>query len=274
MQDKMTTSRTAGKPAVAAVLAGTASGEERARGTAARTTWRSWIRRPRPLTTRRPATPPPGAATMSGLSTLRVQPDRRSVEPARSAITVLGMGSSRSFRPGELAAWLAGAGFLGLSIETLLVDGSHGYRDLIWTVPGVCTLIAFGAVHSAQRCQASPFERSAYLVVQGGLIAGLVGNTARALDVDSLAWLGFPLGALLWFFGLVLFGIATLRARVVPRYVGRAILLLEPASIATGLALSPLLGLHDHGSYSGALPKAIVLALVARALNSHRSAPR
>ena len=102
--------------------------------------------------------------------------------------------------------------------------------------------------------------------MQAALLLAMIGNTARALDVEALAFLGFPVGALLWMGGLVSWGAALLRSRAVPRYAGWALILLEPASIAFGVALAPIAGLADHGSYSGAFPKAVALVAVGVAL--------
>jgi len=55
--------------------------------------------------------------------------------------------------------------------------------------------------------------------------------------------------------GLIAFGIATIRARVLPSYAGLGLVLLEPASILTWLAFAPFVGLSDLGAYSGALPQ-------------------
>jgi hypothetical protein len=180
----------------------------------------------------------------------------------------------RTVRGGVVAASVAAAGFLALSAETIAVGGVHEYRDFFWNLPGAATLVAFSAVHAVQRDRSGRFETAAYWTVQVGLAAALVGNNARALDVDALAWLGFPVGALLWMGGLIAFGIATMRARVLPSSAGLGLVLLEPASILTGLAFAPLVGLSDHGAYSGALPKAVALFLVARGLRSLVSSTR
>jgi hypothetical protein len=58
---------------------------------------------------------------------------------------------------------------------------------------------------------------------------------------------------------------------VVPRHVGVALSLLEPGSLLTGLALSPIAGLADRGAYSAGIEKALVLWLVARALLAQAS---
>jgi hypothetical protein len=86
------------------------------------------------------------------------------------------------------------------------------------------------------------------------------------LDVDALKALGFPLGALLFLAAMVPFGVATARAGVVPAHVGVALALLEPGSLIAGIVLSPVAGLHERGSYSAGLEKALVTFLLARAL--------
>jgi len=67
---------------------------------------------------------------------------------------------------------------------------------------------------------------------------------------------------------MIPFGIATARGGAVPRRIGVALALLEPGSILTGIALSPLAGLHDRGNYSGGLEKGLVLLMVAFALDA------
>ena len=77
------------------------------------------------------------------------------------------------------------------------------------------------------------------------------------------AFLAFPGGAIIWTVGLIWYGIATWRAGVFPRYVGLALILFEPGSILTGLALSPISPLHDHGAYSAGIEKGAAMALLA-----------
>ena len=89
--------------------------------------------------------------------------------------------------------------------------------------------------------------------------AGSIGIQA---EQPALAALGFPGGAVIWAVGLMVFGVATLRAAVFPRFVGIALILLEPGSILTGLALAPISPLHDRGSYSAGVEKGLALALV------------
>jgi hypothetical protein len=65
---------------------------------------------------------------------------------------------------------------------------------------------------------------------------------------------------------MVVYGIATWRTRLLPRSSAIAFLLLEPSSLLLGIALNPLVRIHDHGGYSGAVAKGIALAAMARGL--------
>jgi hypothetical protein len=72
----------------------------------------------------------------------------------------------------------------------------------------------------------------------------------------------------LWAIGLILFGMGTMLAGVLPRYAGVVMMLLEPGSVLAGLALSPIAPIHDRGTYSGAVEKGIGLALLALAMHT------
>lgn len=72
------------------------------------------------------------------------------------------------------------------------------------------------------------------------------------------------------------YGIASWRIRVFPRYVAWTLILFEPASILTGVALSPIAPLHDSGSYTGGIEKAVavlILGLAARQLAASPQVP-
>ena len=77
--------------------------------------------------------------------------------------------------------------------------------------------------------------------------------------------------------GLIVYGIASWRTRIFPRYVAATLILFEPASILTGVALSPIAPLHDSGSYTGGIEKAVgvlILGLAIRKFSiSHQPAP-
>jgi hypothetical protein len=95
-----------------------------------------------------------------------------------------------------------------------------------------------------------------------------MGNVGLLSSQLILAAFSFPWGALLWTIGLIAFGVGTWKAKALPRYVGLALILLEPGSILTGLALSPIAPLHERGGYSAGVEKGLVLAFMAAGLCS------
>jgi hypothetical protein len=111
-------------------------------------------------------------------------------------------------------------------------------------------------------------ERTGFYAVMIASALAFLGNVGVTTGQTLLAVFGFPWGAVLWTLGLILFGIGTWQARLLPRYVALALILLEPGSILTGLALSPVAPLHDRGAYSAGIEKGLALALIACGLRS------
>lgn len=159
---------------------------------------------------------------------------------------------------GAAALWVV------LGIESIVVGGEHHYRDVWWFLPWAGTIVAFAGLYVVQRAALRPWGRVAFGVVVTTMVAVMAGQLGVVLDVDRLKVLGFPLGALLWLASMIPAGIATARAGVVRRRAGVLMALLEPLSIATGVALAPIAGLYDRGNYSGAVEKGVVLLLIVR----------
>ncbi|MGY1723322.1 hypothetical protein [Blastococcus sp. SYSU DS0533] len=181
---------------------------------------------------------------------------------------------ARTAARGAALAWGAAAAFAVLSVESVVRGGVQNYRDVFWLVPGTLTFVAFIHLHRLHAGRGGRWEQVSYAVTQTALVVITVVSVAVGLGVDELTFLGFPLGALAWMGGLLSWGASLVRAGVLPRYAGWALILLEPGSIAAGVALSPIAGLSDHGGFSGAIAKAAALCAVAvavRALDRDRT---
>lgn len=176
--------------------------------------------------------------------------------------------SARFARRAATAGLLGGAAWIALGVESTIRGGSHTYRDAVWSVPWVLTMVCLVGVYVAQRAQLRRWGRVAFGVLGMAMLLVLAGNAGIVFHIAALRALGFPGGALLWLLVMVPAGVATYRAGVLPRRVGVLLALLEPLSIATGLALSPIAGLYDSGNYSGGIEKGLVVLLVARALGA------
>ena len=144
----------------------------------------------------------------------------------------------------------------------------ENYRDWLWIIPFALTALALYFVHVVQRGAHQNLERAGFYFVMFASALTFLGNIGVSLEQRTLAMFGFPWGAVLWMVGLIGFGVGTWLARVLPRYVALTLILLEPGSIATGLALAPIAPLHNRGAYSAGIEKGLCLVLIGMGLQS------
>ena len=192
----------------------------------------------------------------------------RPTQPPEGALSRIGDAARR----GALAGLASAVGFLVIGAESALRGGEMHYRDALQLVPWVLAAVTLAFLHATQRHVRNRVELVGFWSTMGAMSVAASGQIGLISGVERLAPLAFPVGALLWLAAMAVYGVGTYRAGVVPKRVGVAIALLEPGSILTGIALSPLVGLHDRGNYSGALEKGVVMLLIAAALGSLGSA--
>ncbi|SHN27181.1 hypothetical protein [Cryptosporangium aurantiacum] len=172
-------------------------------------------------------------------------------------------------RSGAAAATAAAICWIALGIDSVARGGAETSRDVFVLLPWVLTAFAVTQLHLAQRPPAGRrtwIEPVGYWAVMVAMLLTLVGTAAWPLDIPALQVLGFPLGVMIWLVAMIAFGWGTVRAGVFPTWAGVLLALLEPGSILTGLLLSPIAGLEDHGNYSAGLEKGVLLLLLAGAL--------
>ena len=152
-----------------------------------------------------------------------------------------------------------------MGVESVLRPFQDNRRENFWPLPFLCTVVAFTCVHLLHKGR-SRTERFGFamMAIASGLM--LLGNLGLQLNIKPLERLQAPMGPLIWFVGLVCFGVGILVADVMPKYAGWAVILLEPSSVLTALALSPIAPLLPRGAYSGNVGKGIALGIVAIAL--------
>ena len=167
---------------------------------------------------------------------------------------------------GALYGWIAAATWIAVGIESIVRPEQHNYREMLWWMPFVFMTLTIIYVHLVQRGRGGRLETVSFwlVMIASGLV--LLGNLGLVFEVVALASLGFPGGALVWTVGLTAFGIATWRTRVLPWYAGLSMILWEPGSIATGVALAVIAPLHERGSYTAGVWKGAAIAVVAYAL--------
>jgi hypothetical protein len=168
---------------------------------------------------------------------------------------------------GALVATWAAVCWVILGVESIVHPQQVNSRDAVWMIPFSLTAAAFVYLHLVQRSQAAMLEAIGFYAVRIASLLAFLGNVGVLTNFPWLAKFGFPWGALLWMAGLIVFGFGTWTTGTAPWYVGLALILLEPGSLLTGLALAPLAPLHDRGAYSAGVEKGFALAVVAFALS-------
>jgi len=180
--------------------------------------------------------------------------------------------------PGRHAAAVcisAGLAWASLSLLSILTPEPARFLDVLFVVPYVLSLGGVLGLHAVHRDHADRLERIAAWTSGIGMAVTLVGQVGIITDTDPLTRIVLPAGVVIWLLGFGLFGIAMVRARVLPAWAGIAIALSQPLAVVAGLALSPISPLSGTGDYSGAIGHGLVWLALATALRALPSdAPR
>jgi hypothetical protein len=183
-----------------------------------------------------------------------------------SATAVSGA-DTRSMRQGRVAltgSWFGFASaiaWIALGIDSIARPYRVNARDTYWMLPASLMTITFIYVHLLHE-QKQRLETAGFWAVMVATALVFAGNVGIQLGIKPLAFLGFPGGAIVWIAGMLLFGIGVLKAGVLPKYVGWAIILFEPGSILAGIALSPFAPLLERGAYSAGIEKGLAIGIV------------
>lgn len=168
---------------------------------------------------------------------------------------------------GALGAVLSGSTFLSLSVASLSIPQPPASLDAVFASAWLLTVLpvtGLRAVHGG-RDGVLGTVGSAALVL--GAIATFVGLVTLVAGSPSLEWLALPVGGVLLFLGLVVLGVATLRARVLSRWFGVAMIAVLPLTVITGFVLGVSEG--TPGDYPGVTVMGVFwLALGYRLLRS------
>lgn len=171
-------------------------------------------------------------------------------------------------------AFVAATLWATLGIDSLARPIQDNRRDLIVLVPFLLTTLVLWFIGQMQSPRGDRLERLSFWVLIIASALTILGGIGDVLHSALLEHLGFPAGPLLWTVGLIVYGIASWRTRIFPRYVALTLILFEPASILTGVALSPIAPLHDSGSYTGGLEKAVAVMILGLAIRQLVASPQ
>ncbi len=173
-------------------------------------------------------------------------------------------------RWGAISSLLGGIAWCALSLESIARPDPERYRTGLFLVPWVLSAGGVIGLHALQHRQAGRLVRIGFWTTISSMLAAAIGTLAYLAEMDALRWLE-ALGVVGWTVGMLLLGFATVRAGVVPKRAGVALMLAEPVTVLTAVALSPWVPLQSEGSYSGAIANGIAFLMLGVALRSRPS---
>jgi|SRR5215217_7589415 len=155
---------------------------------------------------------------------------------------------------GGLGAVLAGVAFVLLSLLSIAISGSSPYFDVGFVIAWLFTIPGVVGLHAAQNESYGLLGRVGSVALVAGVVANTLGLVPLMADNESLLWLSFPVGAVLLLVGFLALGIATLRADVLPRWAGVALIVALPLVAIAGVVL----GAPSDEDYPGVVVTGLV----------------
>ena len=179
------------------------------------------------------------------------------------------MSSSNLIRLGGLAAMLAGVVFL--VDELLVLVNPVPFLDPLLVVALLLLAAGLAGFHALQKGSYGRIGRAGFYTAIAGCLAQALGLVGLLAGTAVLGWL-LVVGSLGLLVGFVLYGAATLQARVLPRWCGIAFIVFLPVAILLG-GYAPILGgvASTFGGYAPIWIGLVWLAL-GYVLWSHRGA--
>jgi hypothetical protein len=143
------------------------------------------------------------------------------------------MAASDLIRWGAIGLILSGATWvvLGLSAVFGYLQAIPGREDVVlFIVALLLTAAGLVGLHTLQRGSYGLLGRMGFYIVLAAIAARILGAVVFLAGSSALEWISLP-GTLGMLVGFVLYGVATLRARVLPRWYGLALVVALPLSL-------------------------------------------
>ena len=175
------------------------------------------------------------------------------------------MASSGIVRWGAISLMLGGViwGVLGLSAMIGYLQAIPGREDVVlFVVAMLLTAAGLVGFHTLQKDSYGWLGRTGFYVSLAAIAAHVLGAVLYLAGNPAFQWLSSPVGALGMLIGFVLYGIATLRARVLPRWYGLTLAVSMPVSLGLG---------HLLAAYWSSLLFSLFFLVLGYALWSRRS---
>src|SRR5919107_4268034 len=155
------------------------------------------------------------------------------------------MGSSGLVRWGAISLMLGGVVWvvLGLSAVLGLLQAIPGREDVVLLIVALL-LTAAGLVglHALQRDRQGLLGKAGLYIAVASLLARALGAGVYLAGSSALDWISYPWGTIGMLVGFVMYGAATMRARVLPLWYGFALIVSVPMSLPLGAYGTTLFG--------------------------------
>lgn len=172
-------------------------------------------------------------------------------------------------RVGAFAAIASGA-WVAQSLASLALFDPTSVLDVTMIAPMLLTVTGVWLLRRQGAFGHGVLSRVLAGFVTVAALGVIPGQLAFAFAWDGPAAFFAIAGTAAFIGSIVLAGVAMLRARVLPRWMGVSLIVAQPLAILLGVVFSPISPLADHGDYTGALGHGIVWGLIAAALLGKR----
>jgi hypothetical protein len=143
------------------------------------------------------------------------------------------MSSSDLTRWGGLAAMVAGVAFI-VDILFVFTVPEADWTNVVYIVAALLLVAGMVGLHALQKDNYGRIGRGGFWTVVVATLAQVLGIIVFLLGSRVLNWLVFPVGFLAVPVGLILYGAATLQARVLPRWCGLGLIIVPPVTVVLG----------------------------------------
>jgi hypothetical protein len=155
------------------------------------------------------------------------------------------MVSSNLVRWGGLAAMLGGVMWvvLGLGAVVGVLKAIPGREDVVlFVVALLLTAAGLVGLHTLQKGNYGLLGQAGFYIALAAVAARILGAVVFLAGSSALEWISLP-GTMGMLVGFVLYGFATLQARVLPRWYGLALIVSMPVSLPLAVYGTVLFGL-------------------------------
>lgn len=155
------------------------------------------------------------------------------------------MASSGLIRWGAIGLMLGGVMWIVLGLGAVIgyLQAIPGREDVVlFVVALLLTAAGLVGLYTLQRGSYGLLGWVGFYIALAAIAARILGATVFLAGSSALEWISFP-GTLGMLVGFVLYGVATLQARVLPRWYGLALIVALPVSLPLAVYGTALFGL-------------------------------